>query len=57
MIYKTLHRKLKIEQHNPHQKPDLNARVQEGQAVPAPQVAPVLLIHVTLSTNPVISHD
>jgi hypothetical protein len=34
-IYKALHRKLKIEQHKPHQKP-------EGLAVPAPDLAPVV---------------
>jgi hypothetical protein len=38
MIYKTLHRKLKIEQHEPH------SGVQEGLDVPAPLVTPVVLL-------------
>ena len=37
MIYKALHRKLyiKINQHEPHLKPDVNSGAPEGQAVPA----------------------
>ena len=34
-IYKTLHRKLKIEQHEPHWKPGMNSGAPEGWAVPA----------------------
>jgi hypothetical protein len=30
MIYKTLHRKLQIEQHEPHYKPGLNLDASEG---------------------------
>jgi len=30
MIYKTLHRKLKIEQHEPHRKPWLNGGAPQG---------------------------
>ena len=37
MIYKTLHRKLKIEQHNTKKNP-------EGQEIPAQLVAPVMLL-------------
>ena len=37
MIYKTLHRKLKIEQHNPYRNP-------EGEENPAQLVAPVMLL-------------
>jgi len=29
-IYKTLHRKLKIEQHEPHKKPGVNSAPHEG---------------------------
>ena len=43
-IYKTLHRKLKIEQHKSHSKPWLNSGAPEGQAVLAPH-------HVTLVEN------
>ena len=62
MIYKTLHRKLTIEQHETHkkhlyitQKPKdrairdrpkqrMNSGAPEGSAVPAPLVAPVVLL-------------
>ena len=30
MIYKTLHRKLKIERHDPNYKPDVNSETPEG---------------------------
>jgi len=30
MIYKTIYRKLKIEQHEPHQKPVVNSGAPEG---------------------------
>ena len=30
MIYKTLHRKLKIERHEPNYKPDVNSETPEG---------------------------
>ena len=33
MIYKTLHRKLKIEQHKPHKKAGVNSRALEGYIV------------------------
>ena len=39
-VYKTLHRRLKIEQHEPHK----NADAPEGYAVPAPLVASVGLL-------------
>jgi hypothetical protein len=44
MIYKTLHRKLKIEQHKPYQKPGVNSGVPDVLAVPAPHVTPVMLL-------------
>jgi hypothetical protein len=43
-IYKILHIKLKIEQHEPHWKPGVNPGAPEGWAVPTPLVAPVVLI-------------
>ena len=36
MIYKTLHRKCKLEQHEPHWKPRVNSGALEGSALPAP---------------------
>ena len=42
MIYKTLHRKLK--QHKPTKNLGVNSLVQEGQVVPAPLVAPIMLL-------------
>ncbi len=44
MIYKTVHRKLKIEQHESHLKPRGNAGAPEGLAVPVPHVTPVVLL-------------
>jgi hypothetical protein len=38
MIYKTLHRKLKIKHHKPQQKQAMNSCAPEGSAVPAPHV-------------------
>ena len=43
-IYKTLHRKLKIEQHEHHLKSGVNSGAPEGYAVPPPHVAPVALL-------------
>jgi hypothetical protein len=34
MIYKTQHRKIKIEHHEPHKKPGVNSGALEGYAVP-----------------------
>jgi hypothetical protein len=34
MIYKTQHRKIKIEQHEPHKKPRVNSGASDGCAVP-----------------------
>jgi hypothetical protein len=42
MIYKTLHRKIKIKQHEPHSKPGVILGALEGQAVPAALVATVM---------------
>jgi len=36
VIYKTLHRKLKIEQHEPHLKPEVNSSALGGKAIPPP---------------------
>jgi len=44
MIYKTLHRKLKIEQHEPHQKPGVNLGASKELEVSVPHVTPVLLL-------------
>jgi len=46
MIYKTLHRKLKIEQHNPNK----NTRGRNSCSISG-------IRHATLVTNPVISHE
>ena len=42
-IYNTLHRKLKLEQREPHLKPGVNSMCSGGMAVAAPRVAPVVL--------------
>jgi hypothetical protein len=44
MIYKTLHRKLIIKQHEPYKKPVLNSRAMEGEAIPAPPLTPIVLL-------------
>ena len=43
-IYKTLHRKLKIEQHESHYKPRVKSGASKDLAVPAPLVTPVVLL-------------
>ena len=43
-IYKTLHRKLKIELDETHYKHVLSLSAPEGQAVPAPLVSSVVLL-------------
>jgi hypothetical protein len=43
-IFKTLYRKLKIEQHEPHSKPVVNSCETDEQAVPAPYVTSVMLV-------------
>jgi hypothetical protein len=52
MIYRILHRKQKIEQHEPHKK-GVSLGAQERWTVPVPPVAPV---GITLVTNPMIHH-
>ena len=47
-IYKTLHKKLKIDQHEPHQKPGMNSSAPEGQAVPAQLMAQVVLLQLQI---------
>ena len=44
MIYITLHRKIKIEQHEPYWKLEVNWGAPEGWAVSVPHVAPVVLL-------------
>jgi hypothetical protein len=44
VIYKALHRKLKIQQHGPHLKPKVNSGAPEGLAIPATHVDPFLLL-------------
>jgi len=43
-IYKTLHRKQTIDQHEPHLKPGMNSCASERLAVPAPPETPVILL-------------
>ena len=43
-IYKTLHRKLKIEQQEANWKPRMSSGVPKGLAVPAPYVTPAMLL-------------
>jgi hypothetical protein len=52
MIYRILHRKQKIEQHEPHKK-GVSLGAQERWTVPVPPVAPV---GITLVTNLMIHH-
>jgi hypothetical protein len=42
-IFKALWRKLKIEQHEPHSKPVVNACAPDEKAVPCPCMAPIVL--------------
>ena len=42
--WSTKHRKLKIEQHGSHWKPEVNPGAPEGITVPVPYVAPVVLL-------------
>ena len=44
MIYKTLHKNLKIEQHEPNYKLWVNSGAPEVLAVPGPLVTPVVLL-------------
>jgi hypothetical protein len=47
-FYKTQHRKLKIEQHVPHNKPEMNAGAPAELAVPDPLMTPVVkLLNIT----------
>jgi len=50
-IYKTLHRKLKIEQHEHHLKSGVNSGAAEGYAVSPPHVAPVALLFLQTRWN------
>jgi hypothetical protein len=42
--YKTLHIKLNIEHHEPHQKPEVNSGSPERWADPVPLMTPVVLL-------------
>ena len=44
MTSKIIHRKLKIDHANSTKKPEVNACVPEGIAVPAPLITPVVLL-------------
>ena len=44
MIYKTLHRKLNIEKHEPHLRSGVHTDAPEEQAVPTPLVAPIVFL-------------
>jgi len=44
MFFKILHRKLKIEQGEPHQELGMNTCALEGSAILAPCVTPVMLL-------------
>jgi hypothetical protein len=44
MVYKTLHRKLKMDQHKRNKNPGVNSGGLEGLAVLAPPLAPFILI-------------
>jgi hypothetical protein len=44
MIYKALHRKLKIDQHEPNTKSGVTSGAPERQAVLAPPVTPIVLL-------------
>ena len=50
-IYKTLHRKLKIEQHESHLSSGMNLGAPEGKDVPAPHVAHMLTGIIVIHTN------
>jgi len=52
-FYKTLHRKLKIKQHEPHLKPGLNSCVPECRS----SCFKCGIRRVNIVTNPVISHE
>jgi hypothetical protein len=51
MSYKTLHRKIKIEQQEPHKKKGVNSVALERQAVSAPLVTPVVFVTSTYNSN------
>ena len=46
MIYKTLHKILKMEQNKPHLKQGVNSGAQDGSAVPASLVAPIMVLEI-----------
>ena len=45
IFYQTLHRKLKIEQHDPHEKPVMKTCATTGLAVPVPQYYIIYILH------------
>jgi hypothetical protein len=57
-IYKTLHRKLKIEQHESHLSSGMNLGTPEGKDVPAPHVAHmsagIIVMHINMSLQDAI---
>ena len=56
IIYKTLHRKLKIEQHEPHKKCGVKSDAPVALTVPAPLVAPIVLILLRVLSR-LVSHE
>jgi hypothetical protein len=54
-FFKALYRKLKIEHHEPNSKPVVNSCAPDDWAVPAPYVAPVVLL--LLQTRGVFNDD
>ena len=46
-----LNRKLKVEQHEPHYKPDVTSSDPEGETVPAPLVVLVVFLRISLDTS------
>jgi len=48
MVSKTLHTKTMIEQHEPHAIPHVNSGASEQWTIPAPLVAPIVLLILTI---------
>jgi len=54
MIYKTLQRKLKIEHHEPHYKPEMNTNALQGKGS---SLSTSGIRHATIVANTVICHE
>jgi len=55
MIYKVLHRKLKIEEYESNNITGVNSGAPEWYTYPAPLVSPIVLL--TVVSNPVINQE